>query len=63
MCQSFLAVKAKGLEPAVTEHLEDLGILLTFFFEGQFALFVVIFVLAAATIFASLEKWVSVEEG
>jgi hypothetical protein len=36
---------------------------LTFFFEGQFALFVVIFVLAAATIFASLEKWVLVEEG
>jgi hypothetical protein len=31
-----------------------LGVFLAFFFEGEFALFVVILVLAATTIFASL---------
>ena len=54
MCQSLLAVETKRLETAVTQHLEHLGVFLAFFFEDQFALFVVVLVLAAAPVFASL---------
>jgi hypothetical protein len=56
MCQSLLAVEAEGFQTAVAKHFDDLGVFLTFFFEGQLALFVVVFVFAAAPVFASLGR-------
>ena len=52
--EAFFAVEAEGFQAAVAQHFEHLGVFLPFFLEGQFALFVVVFVFAAASIFASL---------
>ena len=53
--EAFLAVEAERFEAAVAEHLEDLGVFLTFLFKGQLTLLVVVFVLATTPIFTSLE--------
>lgn len=55
MSQSLLAVETEGLETAVAEHLQHLGVFLTLFFECELALFIVVFVLAATPVFAALE--------
>lgn len=54
--QSLFAVKAERFESTVTQHLEDLGVFLTFFFEGEFALLIVVFVFSSTPIFTTLEK-------
>jgi hypothetical protein len=54
--QSLFAIEAEGFESTVTQHLEHLGVFLTFFFEGEFALLVVVFVFASTPIFTTLEK-------
>jgi hypothetical protein len=56
MGEALLAVEAERFEAAVAEHLEDLGIFLAFFFEGQLALLVVVFVLATTPVFTSLVR-------
>lgn len=42
VCQALLAVEALGLEAAVAEHLDDLGILLALLIEDQLALVAVL---------------------
>jgi hypothetical protein len=54
--QSLLAIEAKGFESTVTQHLENLGVFLTFFLEGEFTLLIVVFVLSSTPIFTTLEK-------
>jgi hypothetical protein len=54
MCEAALAVEALGFEAAVSEHLDDLGVFLAFLLEDEFALLVVVLVLAAAPILAAL---------
>lgn len=54
MCQSLFAVETECFQTAVTQHLEHLGIFLPFFFEGEFALFVVVLVFAATPVFTTL---------
>ena len=54
VCQSLFAIKAEGFQSAISEHLDDLGVFLTFFFEGEFSLFVVILVLASTAILTTL---------
>jgi hypothetical protein len=54
--QSFFAVKTEGFESTVTQHLQDLRVFLTFFFEGEFALLVVVFIFSSTPIFTTLGK-------
>jgi hypothetical protein len=60
MRQPLLAVETQRFESAVAQHLQHLGVFLPFFFEGELALFVVIFVLAATAVFTTLDKFVLV---
>ncbi len=55
MCQSLLAIETECFEAAVTQHFKDLGVFLTFFLEGELAFFVVVLILAATPVFATLE--------
>ena len=48
------AVEALGFQTTVSEHLDDLGVFLAFFFEDEFALFVVVLVLTPTSVFTSL---------
>lgn len=59
VCQSLLAVEAHGLETAVAQHLDDLRVFLTLLLEDQFALLVVVLVLAATAILTTLLGLVS----
>lgn len=52
--KALLAVEALGLETAVPQHLDDLGVLLPVFTEDQLALVVVVLVFATSPIFSSL---------
>lgn len=52
--QTLLAIEAQGLQTAVTQHLHDLRIFLTFFLEGEFTLLVVVFVLATTSVLTTL---------
>jgi hypothetical protein len=54
MCEAAGAVEALGFETAVSEHLDDLGVFLAFFFEDKLALFVVVFVLTTTSVLATL---------
>lgn len=48
MAQTLRALDARGLKPAVSEHVEDLGVLLVVFLEGdELPLLVVGFVLVS----------------
>jgi hypothetical protein len=54
MREAARAVETLGFETAVTKHLHDLGVFLAFLFEDEFALFVVVFVLAPTSVLAAL---------
>jgi len=54
MSQSFLAIEAKGFKATIAEHLEDLCVFLTFFFEGEFTLLVIVLVLSTTPVLSSL---------
>lgn len=52
--QTFDAVKAERLQPAVAQHFQYLSVLLTVLLEDQLSLFVFVFVLTTTAVFASL---------
>jgi hypothetical protein len=54
MCEAARAVEALSFETAVAEHLDYLGVFLAFLFEDEFALLVVVFVLASASVLTAL---------
>ena len=54
MREAACTVETLGFEASVSEHLDDLGVFLAFFFEDEFALFVVVFVLAPTSVLAAL---------
>jgi hypothetical protein len=54
MCEAARAVEALGLETAVAEHLDDLGILLALLLEDELALLVVVLVLTPAPVLTTL---------
>jgi hypothetical protein len=54
MGETASAVEALGFQTAVSEHLDYLGIFLTFLFEDEFTLFVVVLVLTPTSVFTSL---------
>ena len=54
VAESLFTIKAESLESSVAQHLDNLGELQAFLLEGQIALFVVIFILAIATVFTAL---------
>ncbi len=53
------AVEALGLQTAVAEHLDDLGVFLAFLLEDELALLVVILVLTPTSILATLHNNIS----
>lgn len=52
--EALLAVEAGGVEAAVSEHLDDLGVLLAILLEGELTLVVLVLVLSATTVLSSL---------
>jgi hypothetical protein len=54
VCKAARAVEALGLETAVAEHLDDLGILLALLLEDKLALLVVVLVLTPAPVLTTL---------
>merc|ERR1712029_1328790 len=51
--QSFDTVKTHSFESSITKHLGDLGVLLAIFFENEFTLEALIFILSSTPIFSS----------
>ena len=54
MRQSLFAIEAHGLQAAVAKHLHHLCILLTIFLEDEFAFFIVVLILSAPPVLATL---------
>lgn len=52
--EALAAVKAQGLEAAVAEHLDDLGVLLAVLLEGQLSALVVILLCSSSAVLAAL---------
>jgi hypothetical protein len=52
--KALLAIEALGLETAVPQHLDNLGVLLPVLTEDQLALVVVVLVFATSPIFSTL---------
>jgi hypothetical protein len=56
VCQPLLAIEAESLETAVTQHLHDLGVFLSFLLERELTLFVVVLVLSPPPVLTTAHK-------
>jgi hypothetical protein len=54
MCEAARAVEALGLETAVSEHLDDLGVFLALLLEDELPLLVVVLVLTPTPVLTTL---------
>ena len=54
MRQPLLAVKAHGLQTAVSKHLRDLSVLLSVLAENELALVVIVLVLSTSPVLTTL---------
>ena len=56
MRQTLLTVEALSFKTAVSQHLDDLSVLLSVLTENQFALVVVVLILSTPPVLATLHK-------